>query len=192
MVILISLGGICLKLYKFYNRRNVNFSCTYKLMKGLTSYFVILFCQIILFTNIWCSFKPMCLIFFNRGPSRVTENRAFFKNTCRDKNQQMHSFSGGIISKMGVNTHAGWDLRCTLTNCSYGFRSKLCICLTLKEGWQNPSVFQGLRLWLDQNRRGCRTLTQPWAPRRWLQQGAAARGVTLQSGLLLFPELLCS
>lgn len=107
MVILISLGGICLKLYKFYNRRNVNFSCTYKLMKGLTSYFVILFCQIILFTNIWCSFKPMCLIFFNRGPSRVTENRAFFKNTCRDKNQQMHSFSGGIISKMGVNTHAG-------------------------------------------------------------------------------------
>jgi len=57
------------------NGLNIDFSCTLIFLKGLISYFVILFCQIILFTNIWCSFKPMCLIFFNCGPLLVTEDR---------------------------------------------------------------------------------------------------------------------
>lgn len=102
MVILISLGGICLKLYKFYIRRNINFSCTYKLVKGLTSYFVILFCQIILFTNIWCSFKPMCLIFFNRGPLRVKESRAVFKKTLvKIKTNRRIHFQEGLLARWG-------------------------------------------------------------------------------------------
>lgn len=73
MVILLSLSGICLKLCKM-DLTSTSLVLK-KFVKGLVSYFVILFCQIILFTNIWCSFKPMCLILFNCGPSRVTENR---------------------------------------------------------------------------------------------------------------------
>lgn len=70
MVLLLSLSGISLKRYKMDLTLT---SLVLKFLKGLVSYFVILFFQIILFTNIWCSFKPMCSIFFNRGPSRVTK-----------------------------------------------------------------------------------------------------------------------
>lgn len=70
MVLLLSLSDISLKLCKM----NLTVtSLVLKFLKGLISYFVILFFQIILFTNIQCSFKPMCLIFFNCGPSRVTK-----------------------------------------------------------------------------------------------------------------------
>lgn len=101
MVKLISLSGICLRLYRFYNRRNVNFSCTYQLMKGLTSYFVILFCQIILFTNIWSSFKPMCLIFFNRGPSRVKKKGQFVKTRVKIKTSRCIHFQEGLLARWG-------------------------------------------------------------------------------------------
>lgn len=155
VVIVISLSWICLKLHGTDLPSTP--LVTYRLQEGLVLFFVISFCQMILFTNIWCSFKPTCSLFFNCGPWRVTG-----KSNCPPPNEQQVCLFSRLINKTGdkyacrrrltitLGMNAVMDLEATsAVACSISL-ARLCIqrllCRSSHTEGTNPALFQWVQI----------------------------------------------